>query len=474
MNIDLDAGQRLQQEERHRREKALKKSAAPLALVKFTPTHVYHIFGYKFLFAYHISHMMTLPWMMGYINQHCFSRYGLFATFQTGNLIFLASSIDLRNNDTYPIYTNFPLLVVNMFVGVILTTALSCGCMEFFNDRKKSYLALSCCWTMAIIIVTMLDLFVAKTFIADADSINSKYNWPVLFLTLTASALVHWMTKQGFLVGLNTGNMWKLGEQLYKTLRNISLGGQKLRGDMVIISCIILSFFIGSLCSILWNATATDNSFNRNNPLGLVPLLIVIPLDVWAAGCVHDVLDMTYGLIDLVFHLHHDHDHPEHPENVERRSRAMSAAMGNDNIPASGQRAPSESSTNSGSTAASTGLQETLSSKVLVKQALGPRAVMKEQRSHYNSILDNHAMMDDHHGMDYGGYTGHDQARGSALAAGRSGSRAPSEGRGRSGKNRSPSTSVRASGQRPSSKERDEEAGVPNPVVRPDPIENKL
>ena len=53
----------------------------------------------------------------------------------------------------------------------------------------------------------------------------------------------------------------------------------------------------------------------------------MIPLDVWAVGCVHDVLDMTYGLIDLVFHLHHDHDHPEHPENVERRSRAMSAAM---------------------------------------------------------------------------------------------------------------------------------------------------
>ena len=102
---------------------------------------------------------------------------------------------------------------------------------------------------------------------------------------------------------------------------------------------------------------------------------------------------------------------------------------------------------------------------------------MKEQRSHYNSILNNHAMLDDHHGMDYGGYTGHDKARGSAsLLVGRGRGRDPGlrVRRGRSGKNRSPSTSAWASGQRPNSKERDEEAGVPNPVVRPDPIENKL
>lgn len=472
MHLDSDAGQKLQQEERHRREKALKKSAAPLALVKFTPTHVYHIFGYKFLFAYNVSHMVTIGWMMGYINQHCFSRYGLFATFQTGNLIFLASFVNLKNNETYPIYTNFPLLVVNIFVGVILTPALSCACMEFFNNRKKSYFALSCCWTAAIIIVTLLDLFVAKTFIANADSIDSKYNWPVLLLTLTGSALNHWMTKQGFLVGLNTGNMTKLGEQLYKALRNISLGGQKLRGDMLILICIVLSFFVGALSSTLWNANSTDNSLNNRNQLGLLPLLIVVPLDVWAAGCVHDVMDMTHSVLDFVFHLHHDHDHPDHPVNVDRRSRAMSAAMGQDNIPVANQRDPSESSAASGSTTTSVGLQETLSSKILVKQALGPRAVMKEQRSHYNSVMLNHAMLDDHHAMDYGGYIGHDHAGGSSSRS-RSPSGGDSRGR-RPSKNGSLSPSVRTSGQRPTSKERDEEAGVSNPVVRPNPIENKL
>ena len=319
--------------------KAPKKSSAALGVAKFNPTHVYHIFGYDFLFAYNLGHIMTVSIMLGYINQHAFARYGLFATLQTGNLIFLAVSTDTHNNQGYPIYTNVTLLCCSVLVGGLCGPWPTCAFLEMFGDRIKAYTALSFCLLSACIASLCFDIYIDDDdFTGDAEDINSVYNYTVLLIIFCGSAIAHWTTKLGFLTGLNTGNMMKIGETLYKLVRNITQGGKKLRGDMVIVSSIVICFFVGAALSSVANAELTTTR-------SLIPLIIFIPFDLMMAW------EFPSKILDHIFHLHHDDDH-----DINDR----------------GKIEPSSHDTRS---------------TYLVKQALGPANIRQEQAEHHLTTL---------------------------------------------------------------------------------------
>jgi hypothetical protein len=76
-------------------------------------------------------------------------------------------------------------------------------------------------------------------------------------------------------------------------------GGAKFRGDLVIILILISFFAIGITSSVYWRAciaVAIPGHWD------LIPLIVLLPVDLWAAGCLSGLYRkwFLWGLLDLI------------------------------------------------------------------------------------------------------------------------------------------------------------------------------
>jgi len=165
-----------------------------------TPTEIIPMCGKKFVFSYSPSHMATMAFIFGYLDASCHTKYGVFATMQTGNMIFLGNQLEPQYALNYFIHRNMYLLAANIVAGGCIGPLLSCAVLEYCGDRTKAYAVLNAIFAMSCFGVCLLEAIIGGTPAGETAVRAARYDYLVLVFSCTGSALVHWSSKLGMCV----------------------------------------------------------------------------------------------------------------------------------------------------------------------------------------------------------------------------------------------------------------------------------
>lgn len=222
--------------------KARKRTAPALTLYTHPPSPPIMILGKKVIFSGSLLIYTTMAFIAGYLDSICVSRFGVYVTMSTGNMVIGASAAVAGD-------ISLSVLCFTMSISTtVLGGLLGCYIMEIFPVKTHSLTVLNILSVLAIQFTSVMNL------LGQIDYHKSGSN-PYVALTMaaTSGALLHWTIKLGYTHALYTINLLKCSEALYRTLYNISQGGAKLRGDMIIVLSMLVSFILGCFVATVIN-----------------------------------------------------------------------------------------------------------------------------------------------------------------------------------------------------------------------------
>ncbi len=157
----------------------------------------------------------------------------------TGNIVL--GVIAISNGEINQAMISFAMSFCTTIVG----GQLSCLVIENTSSRGQALFAFTFLSVVALI---------ANELVLVYQIINRDYF--ALLLAATSGAVLHWHQKTGYTHSLYTMNLIKVSESIYRFTRNISQGGAKLRGDLLVILGMFASFIGGAivcqLCQFLF------------------------------------------------------------------------------------------------------------------------------------------------------------------------------------------------------------------------------
>ena len=260
--------------------KPTKPSPTSLGMAKHPlPTEAFLLFGKKILFAYPISHLCLLGFTFMYLNVNTLFRFSIYSSLMTGNI--LDATLALKDAEYKVVLFKVTVILCHSIGGA----SMNCYLMEYFKSRENAFGMI------------MLSLFLACV-VVDIMSMNEQTdnNYVVCLLTIVCGALAHWSSKLGYVVMLHTGNMFKLAEAFWLLINGYSVGGAKLRGDAVMLICLILSSLFG--------AVAASIALVYLPLASLIPVLITIPMHLHLSGTTAMWGYPFWSMTDYLFNRH--------------------------------------------------------------------------------------------------------------------------------------------------------------------------
>jgi hypothetical protein len=175
-------------------------------------------------------------------------------------ILSLASALDRGINDTYFILSN---LATTYFVGAFL------ACFVLMKTQCRE-IALAIILVIGAVVMITLD---ASVSLAGVNFGQSDYI--SLTFGFTVGALIFWSFKLGYLSMVYTGNLQKISEALFRFIFHVQQGGDKLRGDLLVLIAISIAFVTGCLfCA----------SMELLPPYAVVlPICIIYPLTLFTS-----------------------------------------------------------------------------------------------------------------------------------------------------------------------------------------------
>ena len=162
---------------------------------------------------------------------------------------------------------------------------MNCYLMEYFKSRENTFGVIMLWLCISCILVDLMSL-----------GKSTDNNYVVCLLTVVCGALAHWSSKLGYVVMLHTGNMFKLAEAFWLLINGYSVGGAKLRGDAVMLICLILSSLFG--------AVAASIALVYLPLASLIPVLITIPMHLHLSGTTAMWGYPFWSMTDYLFNRH--------------------------------------------------------------------------------------------------------------------------------------------------------------------------
>ena len=260
--------------------KPKKSNPTSLGMAKHPlPTEAFLLFGKKFLFAYPISHLCLLGFTFMFLNVNTLYRFDIFSSLMTGNI--LDATLALKSGKFKVTLFKFTVILCHSIGG----TSMNCYLMEYFKSRDNTFGVIMLCLCISCILVDLMSL-----------GKSTDNNYVVCLLTVVCGALAHWSSKLGYVVMLHTGNMFKLAEAFWLLINGYSVGGAKLRGDAVMLICLILSSLFG--------AVAASIALVYLPLASLIPVLITIPMHLHLSGTTAMWGYPFWSMTDYLFNRH--------------------------------------------------------------------------------------------------------------------------------------------------------------------------
>lgn len=206
----------------------------------------------------------SMAFIAGYVDVNSIQRFGVLVSLATGNLA--SGAISAVQGD----FSKASLCFLMSFSVTCLGALFSSALLHYFKCRRK---ALNGIIFTSCIIFTFVDILTKYR--------NENYRFCAVLLALTSGATLHWVLKLGFTTALMTINGLKLFEALFRLTFNISQGGQKLRGDLLTIVSIILSFIAGTFVTLGMQQYSYDFSLY---PLIIIHVYQVLLVNDWIPG----------------------------------------------------------------------------------------------------------------------------------------------------------------------------------------------
>lgn len=265
------------------KKKAKVAKAKILAMVAFPPEKEQTVWlGKKIAFAYSVSHLCLLSFTFSWMDTVSFARFGVYITLQTGNFVNSSLRVDGASNCSVKVISVYMMIICAIF-GVFIGPWFSCSLLEYFNSREKAYV---------VIVTSMSVAFICIDFIV----VSQKYkkfdgdDHEVLAVVMAffGGALVHWAQKLTYTTMLMTLNLVKLSEFMYRLLRDIAQGGARLRGDMIIVTSIVISFITASFIA---------GAVYLRTDYALCPLAALLPLHLWLGNCFPETINFSLWVL---------------------------------------------------------------------------------------------------------------------------------------------------------------------------------
>lgn len=211
-----------------------------------------------------------------FLNVNTLSRFGIYSSLMTGNI--LDATLALKDGEYKVTLFKFAVILCHSVGG----TSMNCYLMEYFKSREHTFGMIMLWLIIACVLVDLMYM--------DKKTDN---HYVVCLLTIVCGALAHWSSKLGYVVMLHTGNMFKLAEALWLFLNGYAVGGAKMRGDAVMLLCLILSSLGGAVLASLSLVYAPRAS--------LIPVLATVPMHLHLSGTTAVWGFPLYSITDYLF-----------------------------------------------------------------------------------------------------------------------------------------------------------------------------